>query len=172
LDEIDGFFNTNPRAQYELINYLYKNKEKNSIDELFSDESKAAKELRNRRPIILVGENMFSRGMQAFRKGSLVFRLYKNHDVVYRKVSSIIHEESMDISNDIIAKICTGLKDHLGAILNFLDVIRKGGVSNRAEIERLLERTSIAQIEKDYIGIFRTLFDKSKRNRLFHNRSM
>lgn len=172
LDEIDSFFSTDTRAQWKLLNFLYRNKSQNQIEELFTDESKSKKELSTKRPIILVAENMFSKGLMAFRRSAVIFRVYKNHEVVYKKVSQICQAEKLNISNDIVAKICTAFKDHLGAILNFLDMIRKGAVTKRAEIESLLQRTSIEQIETDYFSIFRTLFDKSKRNRQFNSRTL
>jgi hypothetical protein len=143
LDEIDQFFNNDPRAQWKLLNFLYRNKSQNQIEELFSDESKVNKELATKRPIIMIGENMYGKGLRAFRRGCVVFRVYKNHDIVYKKVSQVCHEEKIDLANDIIAKVCKTFKDHLGAILNFLDMIRKGAATSRTEVLNLLSRTSV-----------------------------
>lgn len=170
LDEIDTFFNGDLRAQWTLINFLYKQKSQNSIEELFQDESKAKKQLTSRRPIILISENIFGKGLWAFRKNGLIFRIYKNHEMTYKRVSQVCQEEKLDLANDIIDKICLSFKDHLGAILNFLDLIRKGAAATRTEILNLLERTTIEQIEKDYFSVFKVLFDKSKRQRRFHSR--
>jgi hypothetical protein len=140
------------------------------IEDLISDETKQKKELSTSRPIIFIAENMFSMGMKAFRNTALVFRIFKSHEIVYKKISEIVNYERLNLSNDIIAKICTTFNNHLGAILNFLDLIRKGSACSRTEVDSLLDRNSTQFNEVDYYGVLRILFDKSHRNRLFNSR--
>lgn len=89
LDQIDGFFNDDLKAQWTLLNFLYRTKTSESmeIEDLFKEDQKQQKQLTSKRPIIFIGENVYSYGLKAFRKNALIFRLFKNHDQVCKKAS-------------------------------------------------------------------------------------
>lgn len=123
----------------------------------------------SKRPIIFIGENVYSYGLKAFRKTALIFRLFKNHEQVCKKVGQIVHEERLGISNDLVAKICSQHDDHLGSILRFLDWIRKGKLSQRQDIEAQLEKQNRDKKEENVLTVMRLLFDKSSRRRALYD---
>lgn len=95
LDEIDIFFDTHKNSMKNLLNFLYEKKPQTDHNSgLFHLRGEQEKpELKFKRPIIFVCEDMYIRGLRPLRAKALLIQLGKEKELVVKKLREICEKE-------------------------------------------------------------------------------
>ena len=106
LDEVDALFDSDYKAMKKFLGFMYKEKKKSAIDELFEGEEAGGDfggkgrvkgegklELRVKRPVIVVCDNLYGRGVRLLRNRALVFQLFKDKEACVERLNQISRQE-------------------------------------------------------------------------------